>query len=117
MVGTAIDIARALDAVRSGGAGILEESTARAMLRNQTGDLPIVFVPGYVFGFGGAVLLDPQQARSPQGGGTWTWGGAYGHSWFVDPQHELVVVALTNTALEGMAGSFPTRVRDAVYGV
>jgi hypothetical protein len=28
----------------------------------------------------------------------------------------LVVVALTNTAMEGMSGKFPTDVRDAVYG-
>lgn len=116
MVGTARDIAVALEAVRSGGAGILQESTARAMLSNQTGNLRTVLGPGWGFGFGGAVLLDPEQAQSPQSAGTWTWGGGYGHSWFVDPQHGLVVVALTNTALEGMSGSFPRGVRDAVYG-
>lgn len=117
MVGTAHEVARALEAVRSGGAGWISERTARAMLSNQTGDLPIVFGPGYGFGFGGAVVLDPQLAKTPQSAGTWTWGGAYGHTWFVDPVRELVVVALTNTALEGMVGEFPAHVRAAVYGV
>lgn len=42
--------------------------------------------------------------------------GAYGHSWFVDPEHRLTVVALTNTAFEGMSGAFPQEIRDAVYG-
>jgi hypothetical protein len=38
-----------------------------------------------------------------------------GHSWFVDPQRRLTVVALTNTALEGLYGRFPIDVPDAMY--
>ncbi|MBV8586397.1 MAG: serine hydrolase, partial [Verrucomicrobia bacterium] len=41
--------------------------------------------------------------------GTFRWGGIYGHSWFVDPESELTVGALTNTTLEGMAGFFLSR--------
>jgi len=33
----------------------------------------------------------------------------------VDPERKLTVVALTNTALEGMWGKFTTDLRDAVY--
>ncbi|MDU3928901.1 MAG: serine hydrolase, partial [Enterobacter asburiae] len=44
------------------------------------------------------------------------WGGVYGHSWFYDPQAALSVVALTNTAFEGMSGYYPLQIRDAVYG-
>ncbi|MBO8043933.1 serine hydrolase, partial [Pseudomonas aeruginosa] len=47
--------------------------------------------------------------------GTWRWGGAYGHSWFVDPVRGLSVVALTNTLYEGMDGAFVDQLRDAVY--
>lgn len=54
-------------------------------------------------------------AGTPQAKGTIQWSGAYGHSWFVDPAHELTVVALTNTAFEGMSGAFPREIRDAVY--
>jgi hypothetical protein len=32
------------------------------------------------------------------------------------PREQLTVVALTNTAFEGMIGRFPVDVRDAVYG-
>ena len=44
------------------------------------------------------------------------WNGAYGHKWFIDPTNELTVVALTNTAFEGMIGRFTVEVRNAVYG-
>jgi hypothetical protein len=33
----------------------------------------------------------------------------------VDPASRLTVVALTNTAFEGMSGAFPREIRDAVY--
>jgi CubicO group peptidase (beta-lactamase class C family) len=116
MNGTAEDVARLLEVVRTGGGKILKPATAHAMLINQTGSLPIIFGTGWGFGFGGALLTDPKAAKTPQSLGTWAWGGAWGHSWFVDPMSRLVVVALTNTAVEGMSGKFPTDVRDAVYG-
>jgi CubicO group peptidase (beta-lactamase class C family) len=67
------------------------------------------------FGFGAAIVKDPVAAQTPQSSGTYAWGGVYGHSWFVDPELELSVVALTNTAVEGVAGIFPVAVRDAIY--
>ncbi|MFT3922227.1 MAG: serine hydrolase domain-containing protein [Myxococcales bacterium] len=115
MNGTARDVARMLEAVRAGGGGVLSAATARTMLENQVGDLPVVFGPGWGFGYGGAVLVDPSLAGTPQSAGTWSWGGVWGHSWFVDPLRALVVVGLTNTAIEGMMGQFPQRVRDALY--
>jgi CubicO group peptidase (beta-lactamase class C family) len=115
MNGTADEVARLLDIVRSGGGTLLAKSTAAAMLTNQTGTLPLMAGPGWGFGFGGAVLVDPAAARTPQSAGTWMWGGVYGHSWFVDPAERLVVVGLTNTAIEGMIGRFPISVRDAIY--
>jgi CubicO group peptidase (beta-lactamase class C family) len=42
-------------------------------------------------------------------------GGAYGHSWFVDPARELSVVGFTNAMYEGMSGKFVGDLRDAVY--
>jgi len=116
MNGTADDVARFLETVRSGGGKVLKPATAKAMMTSQTGHLPIVMGPGWGFGLGGAVLTAPKAAKTPQSAGTWAWGGAWGHSWFVDAGHRLVVVALTNTALEGMVGAFPSQVRDAVYG-
>ncbi|HKS59053.1 MAG TPA: serine hydrolase domain-containing protein [Steroidobacteraceae bacterium] len=114
MVGSAPDVMRLLEAVRAGGKPILKEATAASMMRNQIGSLAGLG-PGVAFGFGGAVVTDPAAAKTPQSAGTWQWGGVYGHSWFVDPAKKITVVALTDTALEGMWGKFTTDVRDAVY--
>jgi CubicO group peptidase (beta-lactamase class C family) len=85
------------------------------MMTNQTGDLAIVTNgPGWGFGFGGAVLLDPALAASPHSPGVWLWGGVYGHSWFVDPARKLSVVIMTNTAIEGMTGQFSIDVAATV---
>lgn len=113
MVGTARDMLTLLEALRSGGGPVLRPATAAAMTHNAIGDLRSN--PGWGFGQGVAVLLDPREAATPQSPGTFMWGGIYGHSWFVDPARQLTVVALTNTAVEGMAGAFPSHLRDAVY--
>jgi CubicO group peptidase (beta-lactamase class C family) len=116
MVGSAPDMLRFLDTIRGGGGTILPPAATAQMMRNQTGALLLEEVgPGWSFGYGGAVLVDPAAAQTPQSPGTWRWGGVYGHSWFVDPQQELSVVALTNTALEGIFGQFTLDVRNAVY--
>lgn len=71
--------------------------------------------PGWGFGYGAAVLCDPQAAGTPQNAGTIQWGGVYGHAWFIDPALDLTVVSLSNTTLEGMSGSYVRDLRDAVY--
>ncbi|HEY7639523.1 MAG TPA: serine hydrolase domain-containing protein [Steroidobacteraceae bacterium] len=116
MVGTAADVMRLLEAIRTGGKPILKEATAASMMRNQIGSLTGPG-PGVGFGFGGAVVIDPAAAHTPQSAGTWNWGGVYGHTWFVDPVRKLTVVAFTDTAPEGLFGKFTTDVRDAVYEV
>ncbi|MDR3670986.1 MAG: serine hydrolase [Holophaga sp.] len=86
------------------------------MGRNHTGALPIIGWPGWGYGLGFSVLLDPEAAGSRESPGTWRWGGAYGHSWFVDPLAKLSVVAFTNTALEGMSGGrFPQDICRAIH--
>ena len=114
MVGTAPDVMHFLETIRKGGKPILSAATSGGMMRNQIGllDGP---QPGVRFGFGGAVVVDPAAANTPQSQGTWLWGGIYGHTWFVDPARKLTVVAFTNTGLEGMWGKFTTDLRDVVY--
>jgi CubicO group peptidase (beta-lactamase class C family) len=116
MVGTAGDVLTFLETLRRGGAPILEPATVATMMKDQVGVQAATQGPGWGFGYGWAVLDDPAAAKTPQGAGTIQWGGVYGHSWFVDPQNRLTVVALTNTAFEGMNGAFTTQLRDAVYG-
>jgi CubicO group peptidase (beta-lactamase class C family) len=116
MVGTAADMLTFIEAIRRGGAPILSADTVRAMMTVQTGELGIVNRgPGFGFGFGGSLLVDPKAAMTPQSPGTFSWGGVWGHNWFIDPVKRLSVVSLTNTALEGMMGRYVRDLRDAVY--
>lgn len=119
MAGTADDFLKFLEALRRGGAPILQPHTVRAMMHNQIGNLRINVepTPSWGFGFGGAVLIDPVLAGSPLPAGSWRWRGVYGHHWLVDPHNEIVVVALSNTALEGMSDRHVEELTDAVYGV
>ncbi|RFB79539.1 serine hydrolase domain-containing protein [Methylovirgula sp. 4M-Z18] len=115
MAGTAGDILRFLETIRQGGAPILQPKTVKAMVTNQLDPRAETRGPGWGFSYGWAVLEDPAGTATPQSKGTLQWGGAYGHSWFVDPVRQLSVVALTNTAFAGMQGAFPDAIRDAVY--
>jgi CubicO group peptidase (beta-lactamase class C family) len=115
MAGTAGDIARFLETIRQGGAPILSAQSVQSMITDQVGPQAQTQGPGWGFGYGWAVLDEPGLTGTPQSKGTLQWGGAYGHSWFVDPPQKLTVVALTNTAYEGMSGLFTRQLRDAVY--
>ncbi len=115
MAGTAGDLLTFLEAIRRGGAPILKPETVARMKEDQVGSSAQTQGPGWGFGYGWAVLNDPVVALTPQGPGTLQWGGAYGHTWFVDPSNDLSVVAMTNTAFEGVSGRFVTDIRDAVY--
>ena len=116
MAGTARDFLAFVETIRQEGAPILARSSIDAMRVDRVGIAAETQGPGWGFGYGWAVLGDPQVAATPQSEGTLLWGGAYGHYWFVDRKARLSVVALTNTAFEGMSGAFPIHVRDAVYG-
>jgi len=115
MAGTASDLLRLLETLRVGGDGLLPAELIAEMGRDQTNGLELPSAPGFGFGLGFSVLRDPALAATPESPGTWRWGGAYGHSWFVDRAQGLSVVAFTNTLYEGMSGRFVTDLRDAVY--
>ena len=115
MACSATDFMVFLEAVRTGGAPILRQATASAMMTNQTGGhLIVTSGPGVGFGFGGAVITDATIAASPLPNGAWMWGGVYGHSWFVDPERELSFVLMTNTSTEGMSGQLSQELMAAV---
>lgn len=115
MAGTAGDVLRLLETLRQDGGDLLPSDLVTEMARDQTGGMELPDMPGLGFGLGFSVLRSPELALSPESPGTWRWGGAYGHSWFVDSMQGLSVVALTNTMYEGMSGRFVTDLRDAVY--
>lgn len=114
MAGTAGDILTVLETIRKGGAPLLSAATVRQMTTNQIGDLLEPTRPGFGFGFGWAIVLDPQKANLPVSSGTLQWGGVYGHHWFIDPVRKITLVGLTNTTLEGMWGRFTLDLKTAV---
>jgi CubicO group peptidase (beta-lactamase class C family) len=116
MAGTAGDFLRFLEAIRTGGEPILERKTLETMFTDQVGPQAATQGPGWGFGYGWGVLVDPAASGTPQAPGSLQWIGAYGASWFIDRANGLSVVALTNTAFEGMSGAFPVEIRNAVYG-
>lgn len=115
MAGTAGDVLAILETVRKGGAPLLSADTVKTMTTDQASGHLQPLQPGFGFGYGWSVVTDPATANVPFSVGTLKWGGVYGHSWFLDPAKGLTVVALTNTALEGMWGQFTTDLANAVY--
>lgn len=116
LVGSADEVMSVLEALRDVRASqLLPEALVAQMAALQVGEEGPPEPPGWGFGLGFAVLRDAAASGTPQSVGSWRWGGAYGHSWFVDPARGLSVVALTNTLYEGMHGAFVDELRDAVY--
>lgn len=117
MIGSVAETLALLELLRRGGEGLLAPDLVAEMGRDQIPGVAIEGAPGLGFGLGFSVLRDPVAAGVPETGGTWRWGGAYGHSWWVDPAERLTMVAFTNTALEGMSagGRFPADLSRAVY--
>lgn len=115
MSGSAADVLTLLESLRAADPAWLP----RAISPLHCGDLCGIDVasrgPGWGFGYGAGVLVDPALAETPQSPGTLAWGGVYGHHWFIDPKHDLVALVLTNTAYEGMNGRLTVDIRDAVY--
>lgn len=116
LVGSADEVMAVLEALRDvQRSGLLPPALAAEMASPQVGEQGPPEPAGWGFGLGFAVLRDAAASGTPQSAGTWRWGGAYGHSWFVDPARGLSLVALTNTLYEGMDGAFVDELRDAVY--
>lgn len=117
MAGTASDFLKLLDSWQTSGQSVLESETIKSATQDQIGDVSKELSDeGRRFGFFGAMIDNPELAKSPQTKGSYLWGGIFGSAWFVDPAEGLSVVGLTNTAFEGCNGAFPDEIRDAVYG-
>ncbi len=95
---TAPDLARLYQAMLLKGAlgeqRILSPQSVATMTRVQTGDLACGFVPGMSFGFGWAVVKQPQGVTSMLSAGTFGHGGAFGTQGWIDPHQGLFIVLL-----------------------
>ena len=94
------------DITKEGEKRILSEGAAKQMTALQTGDLQCGFTPGMGFGFGWAVIKEPQGVHAMLSKGTYGHGGAFGTQAWIDPAQNLFVILLIQrTGLPNADGS------------
>ena len=95
---TAGDLARLYQAMLGGGklgeSKILSPESVKQMTQLQTGDIPCGFTPGMGFGFGWAVVKEPQGVHAMLSKGTYGHGGAFGTQAWIDPEQQFFVILL-----------------------
>src|SRR5881296_1001637 len=118
LISTAPDYARFLQMLLDGGeldgVQILAPHTVDLMTHNQSGMLfDTSGANGFGFGFG---ITQRYGADGMASVGTFSWGGAYGSEYFVDPVEHLVIVFMLNQLPNrtDIAGKFPTLVYQAL---
>ncbi len=80
-----------LDGVR-----LLSPKTVNLMISNHSGDHDVyVRGPGYTFGLGFGLVNDAGTARDPLTPGTFSWGGAWGTIFWVDPVENMIGIMMT----------------------
>lgn len=72
------------------GQQILSRNTVRMMTMNQIGDLSLG--DNEKFGLGFAIATEKTSAKFPAHEGTFTWGGAFSTTYWVDPKEKMVVL-------------------------
>src|SRR6266699_1687919 len=118
LVSTAPDYARLLQMLLNGGeldgVRILAPHTVDLMTHNQSGMLfDTTGANGFGFGFG---IVQRYGANGMASVGTFSWGGAYGSQYAVDPVEHLVIVFMINQLPNraDIGGKFPTLVYQAL---
>ncbi|WP_423207531.1 class A beta-lactamase-related serine hydrolase [Paracoccus yeei] len=112
MSGTARAALALLEALRAG--PFLPDALRRAALQNRIAGPHPMRGPGWGHAWAGAVLADPAAAGLDLAPGSLSWGGIYGHSWMIEPSRDLTLLAMTNTAAEGMNGAFAVEMAAAL---
>ncbi len=76
------------------GIQFLSHNTVRLMTMNQIGDLYVDFgVPTEnKFGFGFSLVTENGSRLSPSQAGTYSWGGVFSTTYWVDPKEEMIVL-------------------------
>jgi CubicO group peptidase (beta-lactamase class C family) len=103
--GTTIDYLRFAQMLLNGGVLDGKRIVSRAMLEMMTSDqlgpdirartTSTVLNEGYTFGLGFAIRQETGQSSIAGSKGDYTWGGAYGTYFWVDPKEELVAVFMS----------------------
>ena len=100
-----------LDGGEASGKRLLKKSTVELMRTNVLApgvkvDLygPNYNIEGIGFGLDFAIILDPAQAKTPEGKNSFYWGGAFGTWFWLDPTNDLLVIGM----MQNVSGSTPT---------
>ena len=95
---------------------LLGAESVAALSSNQVGELYQMNgkQPGWGFGYGVAVVLDPAAARTARGPGAFGWGGAFGTATWTDPEHEITAVLMVQQAGKTVAHDFEHAIRAAI---
>jgi CubicO group peptidase (beta-lactamase class C family) len=72
------------------GKRLLSRNTVRIMTMNQIGDLSIR--GDDKFGLGFQIITEKSSGKTPAQAGTYSWGGAYSTSYWVDPKEKMVML-------------------------
>jgi len=98
-----------LNGGETNGKRFLKASTVQLMRTNVLADGVAVDTygpaqPGIGFGLDFAIVMDPAVAKTPEGRGSFYWGGAFGTWFWLDPVNDVVVVGM----IQNLNGSSPT---------
>ena len=98
-----------LNGGEANGKRFLKASTVQLMRTNVLADGVAVDTygpsqPGVGFGLDFAIVMDPALANTPEGRGSFYWGGAFGTWFWLDPVNDVVVVGM----IQNVNGSSPT---------
>lgn len=119
LLSTGPDLARLYQCLLNGGEWsgkrILKAETLQEMTQLQTGDLSTGFVPGMGFGYGFAVVREPQGVTAMLSPGSYGHGGAFGTQGWLDPQQDLFVILLIQRA--GLPNADASDIRRSVQEI
>jgi CubicO group peptidase (beta-lactamase class C family) len=122
LVSTAADYMRFAQMLLNGGEldgqRILEPETVVFMHRNHApttqAEGTVQLGPGMGFGMDVAVFVDPAAAEAPVGAGTFSWAGAAGTWFWIDPVNDLAFVGMAQQDYFDIA-DFPKLTQQWVY--
>ena len=94
------------------GQRLLSRKTVNMMTTNQIGDLSL---GPDKFGLGFSVATEKSGARFPVSAGTFAWDGAFGTTYWADPQEEVIALLLTQVYPSRAVGEAQDKFRVLVY--
>lgn len=116
---TARDLAKLYQLLLKGGeqdgTRIISAKSLAEMTRLQTGELACGFVPGMGFGYGFAVVREPQGVTAMLSPGTYGHGGAFGTQGWIDPQRGVFAILLIQRV--GLPNGDASEMRQALQSL